>query len=133
MTDLKRPALKHPALTHAAAAAYFEDQVRQQPHRASVGTWEDLDEEARQGWQEAIAPAVDAVVDLVLAPTEVTTVEEIDDLPVGTVLLCSVSEVFQKATSTTGLWLAAGYGDTWTAAEVSEWAPLRILHLGVAS
>lgn len=58
----------------------------------------------------------------------VSTVEEIDALPPGSVLLCRADEVFWKATTTSGIWLAAGYRETWTPAEVSEWAPLTVLH-----
>lgn len=63
-------------------------------------------------------------------PRSVTTPEEIDALPVRSVLLCKVGEVFWKAAAVGGIWLAAGYTDTWTAAEVSEWAPLTVLHTG---
>lgn len=63
----------------------------------------------------------------------IETLEQVDELPQGSVLLCRVGEVFWKATAAGGIWLAAGYTDTWTAAEVSEWAPLTLLHRGGTS
>lgn len=83
--------------------------------------------------EESSVPIPPAVAEFALLQQlrTVSTVEEIDALPVGSVLLCKVGEVFWKATTAGGgVWLAAGYTDTWTGAEVSEWAPLRVLHRG---
>lgn len=68
-----------------------------------------------------------------VAQPEISDVADIASLPAGSVLLCRVGEIFWKATTTSGVWLAAGYTDTWTDAEVSEWAPLTVIHRGGAS
>ena len=64
----------------------------------------------------------------------VETVEEISALPVGTVLLCNVDEVFWLAPGELGRWwYAAGYDPktyAWSDAMVADWGPLRILHRG---
>lgn len=60
--------------------------------------------------------------------------EAVSDLPVNSVLLCRVDEVFQcKPVSTEfgagRAWYALGYPDrVWSAQEVSEWGPLRVLY-----
>lgn len=65
-------------------------------------------------------------------------VDTIDALPVDTVLLCRVGEVFQvKALPiyvdgrlTYGrAWFALGYGDrVWKPSQVATWGPLRVLY-----
>jgi hypothetical protein len=61
-------------------------------------------------------------------------VEAVSDLPLNSVLLCRVDEVFQCKPVETEFgagraWYALGYGDrVWSAQEVAEWGPLRVLY-----
>jgi len=65
---------------------------------------------------------------------QITKVDQVRALPRGTVLLCSVGEVFWLAPGTgRRTWYAAGYNPadfTWTDETVLDWAPLRLLHRG---
>lgn len=62
-------------------------------------------------------------------------VEALDALPIDSVLLCRVREVFQvkrvgtfMGPGTGRAWFALGYGDRiWSAAEVAAWGPLTVL------
>lgn len=62
--------------------------------------------------------------------TEITHLEQLRDLPVETVLLCRLEEVFQLKSTTNGelAWYALGYGDrTWHPTEILEYAPLKVI------
>lgn len=61
----------------------------------------------------------------------ITTLEQLRDLPVETVLLCRLEGVFQLKATTNGenAWYALGYGDrTWKPAEILEYSPLEVIH-----
>jgi hypothetical protein len=60
---------------------------------------------------------------------EITTVDQLRDLPIDTVLLCRLQEVFQLKPTVIGpQFFAAGYPETpWSLSAVIEWAPLLIL------
>lgn len=60
----------------------------------------------------------------------VDDVAAIEAMPVESVLLCRVGEVFQlKADTTDSFWFALGYGDViWPAHHVAVWGPLLVLY-----
>lgn len=64
--------------------------------------------------------------DVVYYPRTITTLAQIEALPVNAVLMCSVNEVFHLHESDDGYpgWVAAGYPQVWSAEQVFVWAPL---------
>ena len=65
----------------------------------------------------------------VFYPRTITTAAEVAALPVGSVLMCRVGEVFHHHDSPAGgLWIAAGYDNLWTPEAIAEWAPLTLLN-----
>ena len=63
-------------------------------------------------------------------PIALDDVAAIEAMPVESVLLCRVDEVFQlKAGPMGAAWFALGYGDViWPAAQVAVWGPLLVLY-----
>lgn len=64
-------------------------------------------------------------------PSTITTVEQLEQLPAGSVVRCSSDEVFWQWT--TGMWIVASYDDTtqWAVDElIIDRAPLTVLDRG---
>ena len=64
-----------------------------------------------------------------------TALEQVQACPRGSALLCREGEVFwlPPGVGTQRVWLAAGYDPdvfSWDDAEVLDWAPVTVIHLG---
>lgn len=77
-------------------------------------------------------PLLNQIQPNVFFPRTITTAEEIEVLPTGSVLMCRVGEVFHlhagAAAEGHPVWLAAGYPNVWTVDQVAEWAPLTLIN-----
>lgn len=88
-----------------------------------------------QALDEAEVAAMHAAGQTVKRGDILTTFEDVQACPRGSALLCREGEVFwlPPGVGTQRVWLAAGYDPdvfSWDDAEVLDWAPVTVIHLG---